>query len=75
MVLRAYKIRWREVILVFNVGGFLAQIPGARSLGTISFVRRRQCGSCLMSPFWWQEFWGGFYIFENDVRLYITQQK
>ena len=83
--LRAKKIRGREFSLVFNSGWFLGCIfPRCTNLGrqvarankfctaTLVFVGS-QYGSWLMSPFWWQECWGGFYILEKVVPPCITQ--
>ena len=81
VVLRAKKIRGHEVILVFNFGCIFPRCtnPGrqvARAnkfcMATPVFVGS-QYGSYLISPFWWQEFWGGFYIFEKVVPPCITQ--
>ena len=54
-----------------------AQIPGARPLGRMDFVRWRlifvghQYGTCCVSSVWRQEFRGGFCTFEKFVDPWI----
>jgi len=73
------NINWSLYLMLGDFLGIFfqdAQIPVARDnkfCTATPVLMGSQYRSCFMLPFWWHEFWGGFYVFENVVRRYITQ--
>jgi hypothetical protein len=71
------------MILVFNFRGFLECVSGvhkfrATKFWTVALIfLDSDCRTCLMSPFWWQDFCVGSYIFffKNLCILVLCNKK